>query len=565
MNQGQYQAPSGSIARDDVPLHLPQQPPRDELVQQLLLRQTQQKAEPVRLAFWGLVCVAAVLIGGRTLFEMRMAAMDTAVPKTATLPSEGREVSGTAAELMNAGSAVRSGSEVRTPARESIDAVPAQKAGLVTSVMNRILGRTDSAVSEPPSQQILIEGPAPHYHASPLHEAMVTPGNFMYLGAFRAPHVDENREASRFCYGGWTLAYNPDGDPSGSSDGFAGSLFISSDPTQELIAEISIPQPVTAKPRFLDAIPAANILQSFGDPTGGIRGSMTGDSSEPFRYGGLHVIDGRLHWTMYKYYNVETIDFPSHGVSTLDLNRPEPQGPWHLGPSETGRSEWHSYKHAGYILRVPDDYANQWFYGHKLISGLQIATGLNIASHGPSLFAYSLPTVATSPGRSLDALPLMYNDISRPARDFNPADRWTGGAWLRLGEKNTIIISGRKALGEVYYGEARPGDCTIDKGYHGAPYESQIRFYAPQALVAASRHSLDPTGIEPWYIWDGNSPGGGPAQYLFPSCTQYLGGIACDPEHNLLYLVQIDGGATSDREFDPLPVIHVFRYGEPAL
>ncbi len=45
-------------------------------------------------------------------------------------------------------------------------------------------------------------------------------------------------------------------------------------------------------------------------------------------------------------------------------------------------------------------------------------------------------------------------------------------------------------------------------------------------------------------------------------CGQELGGLAYDRERNLIYLVQISAGYTSDNEFEPLPIIHVFHLTE---
>lgn len=420
----------------------------------------------------------------------------------------------------------------------------------------------ETALSEP----VVDEVPAPVFrarssvsairHVAPLHEQMVTPGNFEYLGAFRPPHTDNGK--ARFSYGGWAMAFHERGDAGGETDGYSGSLFLTGHRQEDLVAEISIPQPVIS--RSMDELPVASVLQPLSDITAGIREYMTQGSSEPFQIGGLCVVGDRIHWTLYKYYNVQTVDYPSHGVSSLSLSDPRPEGLWHLGPSNTGRSEWHSYKHAGYIFEIPPDQAQQWWFGGRnLISGLQIATGLNIASHGPAMFAYSLPEGTASKNQDLDALPLAYNDIARPAPDFIPSDRWTGGAWLTLDDKHTVIIVGRKSLGESYYGEARPHDCSSDKGFHGAPYEAQVRFYAPQLLAATAARKTDPTSVVPWDVWDHDSPGGGFHRYLFPTCTQMLGGVAYDRKNNLLYVAQIDAGTTIDQPYASLPAIHVFR------
>lgn len=404
-----------------------------------------------------------------------------------------------------------------------------------------------------------VSGPRPTIrHVAPLHEQMLTPGNFEYLGAFRPPHV-QNPDAT-FSYGGWAMAYHDRGDEGGESDGHPGSLFLTGHRQQDLVAEISIPRPLISANHSMDELPEASVLQPLTDLTGGIRKFMTQGSSEPFQIGGLCVVGDRLHWTLYKFYNVQAIDYPSHGTSSLALSSPSPEGLWHLGPSNTGQSQWISYKHAGYIFDIPENQARQWWFGGRnLISGLQIATGLNIASHGPAMFAYSLPASNAAEKPDVDAIPLLYNDLSRPASGYVPSDRWTGGAWLTLNDKHTVIITGRKSLGESYYGDARAGDCTIDKGFHGAPYEAQIRFYAPQALAASAAGKTDPTSITPWDVWNQDSPGGGFNQYLFPTCSQYLGGLAYDRKNNLLYVAQIDAGTTTNEPYEPVPAIHVFQ------
>jgi hypothetical protein len=226
---------------------------------------------------------------------------------------------------------------------------------------------------------------------------------------------------------------------------------------------------------------------------------------------------------------------------------------------QSGRPEWHSYKHAGYIFEIPTAEANQWFGGMNLISGLQISTGLQASSQGPAMFAYSLPPAGTLPNASLPAVPLVWYSEQQPIERHHPADGWSGGAWLTLGDKQAIVIAGRKALGELYYGEARPQDCTQDKGYHGPPYEVEMLFYSPASLIHTASGSLPAAGLSPWLRWDGQAEGGGINQYMFNTCSRQVGGLAYDRQRNLLYLVQVSAGKTSDNEYDPLPVIHVFR------
>ncbi|MFN9717225.1 MAG: hypothetical protein ACK58L_00930 [Planctomycetota bacterium] len=397
----------------------------------------------------------------------------------------------------------------------------------------------------------------PVRHRGGLHDSMITPGNFEYVGAIRPPHIQQN--GTTFAYGGWAIAYRSDGDSKGANDGFPGSLYLLGHQEHQKVAELSIPTPVNSRMKLADDLPIMDILQPFSDVTDGLLNEMTAGSSEHFHLGGMLVTHGLLHWTMHKYYNVENTDFPSHGTSGLNLQTSIAEGLWHLGPVNSGRPEFHSYKHAGYIFEIPRSEADRWFGGKSLISGLQISTGLQASSQGPAMFAYALPSSALPHHASIDAIPLVWYAMQEPLAGHHPADRWSGGAWLTLGNKQAVIIIGRKALGDIYYGEARPQDCTSDKGYHGPPYEAQMAFYSPASLIHAAHGKLQPAGLKPWLRWDGNSEGGGLNQYLFDTCNKLIGGMAYDRERNLLYIVQVDAGKTTDNEYETVPIIHVFR------
>ena len=417
-----------------------------------------------------------------------------------------------------------------------------------------------SSETEPREPKNSLKRSEPVRHQSALHDSMITPGNFEYLGAIRPPHIQQNE--TTFAYGGWALAYRADGDSKGPDDGFPGSLYMVGHRNHQKVVEINIPAPVHSKLKLADDLPVAEILQPFEDVTDGLLEEMTNGSTEPFNLGGLLVTNGLLHWTMHKYYNVENRDYPSHGTSGLEMESSIAEGLWHLGPLNSGSPEWNSYKHAGYIFEIPPAEATRWFGGRNLISGLQISTGLQASSQGPAMFAYSLPPEGTAPNASLSTIPLVWYSEQQPLKSHHPADRWTGGAWLTLGDKQAIVIAGRKALGDYYYGEARPEDCTQDKGYHGPPYEVELLFYSPASLIHAANGRLSASGLTPWYRWDSTNEGGGLNQYMFNTCGKHVGGMSYDRERNLLYLVQIDAGKTSDNDYEALPIVHVFRITE---
>lgn len=398
----------------------------------------------------------------------------------------------------------------------------------------------------------------PVVQKSPRHDAMVTPGDFSYLGAFRLPHVTGQK--SRFAYGGHAITFCPTGDDAGASDGFSGSLFMVGHKNHELVAEVSIPRPYVSVSKNMDELPVAQVVQPFTDITVGRRDQLTAGSSEAFQFGGMHYQNDRLHWTLFKYYNVTGVDYLSHGLSSADLSRPAMAGMWHLGPQNSGDSVWHSYKHAGYVADIPQKVADKFFEGRSLMSGLQISTGLQYSSQGPALYAYRPPTGNEAPGASLDATPLLWYSMGNPIKQHHAADLWTGAAWVNVGGKNAVVIVGRKALGEEYYGDARSTDCYPDKGYHGSGYEVQMLFYAPAHLLQASKSGV--ADVPPFSRWNTGTEGGGIDRFMFQDCGRDVGGLAYDRKNNLLYLSEMNAGLTSDNEWESLPIIHVFRLGD---
>ena len=400
-------------------------------------------------------------------------------------------------------------------------------------------------------------GPAAIRQQTVLHPQLITPGNFVYLGGFRPEFGDGN--GSRFGLGGGAIAYRPQGDPHGPDDGHPGSLFLMGHDHQQLIAEITIPRPVVSPDRNINQLPEARMLQPFADITRGIRQRMTNGSSEPFKIGGLQVQNNRLHWTIYKYYNVTQQDYLSHGLTSVDLSSAAVRGLWHLGP-QGGGSRWHSYKNAGYVASIPQKIADRYLQGKNLMSGLQISTGRQASSQGPALYAYQVADENLPAGSSLEAVPLLWYPMQREMTGHHPADSWQGAAWLTLGKKQAVVIVGRKGLGPVHYGMPRPGECYDYKGYHASHYEVQMLFYDPRQILAGASKSV-PHG-DPWYRWNGQTPGGGLNRFMYQDCGKEIGGLAYDRDRNLLYICEVDAAKADVNAYEALPVIHVFRLVE---
>ena len=177
------------------------------------------------------------------------------------------------------------------------------------------------------------------------------------------------------------------------------------------------------------------------------------------------------------------------------------------------------------------------------------------------MFAYRLPDLLPA-GGSIESLPLVWYPMARPLDYHHPANRWGGGAWVTIGNKQAVIIIGQMSLGQVHYGLARPEDCDENKGYHGTPYESQVNFYSPASLIHVAHGAMGPNDVEPWMRWTDQSEGGGFGQYLFPRCYRDVGGVTYDQEHSLLYISQPNAGATPEHPWSAVPLIHVFRITE---
>lgn len=92
------------------------------------------------------------------------------------------------------------------------------------------------------------------------------PADLEYLGAFKVSIGQFGK--STFAYGGNALAWRLDGDPNGDADGYPGSLFLVGHEIDQLVAEISIPEPIMHLGNT-SGLNDVEMLQPFADVTGG--------------------------------------------------------------------------------------------------------------------------------------------------------------------------------------------------------------------------------------------------------------------------------------------------------
>lgn len=421
-----------------------------------------------------------------------------------------------------------------------------------------VQGTTPAPVQSPQSNPSPLPPPT-----STAARQKLTQSDFSYLGAFRLPK--EGSGGSRFGYGGGALALNPHGDPNGAADGYPGSLYILGHEHDQLVAEVNIPAPKKQNGQNSESVaglPSADYLHGFVDVTGGM--AQTFDEGNGYRVDGLAYLDaqgsqdsGKLYWTARTYYNVEGSDDLSHGMSDANLSNLNAKGLWRLG-------NFHGQTTGGYIFPVPSYFADAYLGGKRLISGLFTQQGVAHTSQGPAFFAFApwLNYSGTTPpasGTALAAQKLVSypyrgqaatdNDPPSNFPDYQVPDSWDAAAWVDTPEKHAVVVVGHRAMGATYYGDARPNDCTIYKGYHGEPYEPRILFYDPAELAQASQGTKDPNTIVPYLEWN-------PSAYMVNTCMWQLTGVVYDEVNQLLYVLHAEAD-TEDGE--PTPLVYVFR------
>ena len=104
---------------------------------------------------------------------------------------------------------------------------------------------------------------------------LIQPGDLVYQGAFRLPEefVEvRDGDVNFWAYSGSAATYYPQGDSSGPSDEFPGSIFAVGHDHSQYVSEISIPVPIIS--RNLADLNVAATMRDPQDITGGILGEL---------------------------------------------------------------------------------------------------------------------------------------------------------------------------------------------------------------------------------------------------------------------------------------------------
>lgn len=334
-----------------------------------------------------------------------------------------------------------------------------------------------------------------------------------HLGHFDLPRPQGADE--RFGWGLAALALTP-----------RGTLWASGKNTRGLVAEVTIPE--IEQP--------AEIVTPWFDPVGGLRPDLKRTKLD--RLGGLLERDGWLYSTHYTYYgtgDIDALDVPTlaRRGTTFD------EGPYHIGPSE---HPYHQKATSHWLFESPDGI---------FCCGRGDGAGNATAPRGPALFSFNPST----PGA---AEVLLYRDAAHSPAWWSPDDKWTGAAWLKVGDTERVAFVGSKDLTlEHWYGtgempEKRPEWFTpAYVGIDALAWNNEAEWRAAwkeagivdQWSASKGYHCLDRAVV--LQLYDPATLGPGlypePETLVLPGFHEasWVGGMAYDPVAQILYIGEV--------------------------
>jgi hypothetical protein len=381
----------------------------------------------------------------------------------------------------------------------------------------------------------------PRRHLPPVQSGQrIQPSDFEYLGAFRLPDTGGELPAV-WEYGGQGATYRPNGDPSGATDGFPGSILATGLDTDHFVSEISIPRPVISATKSLDDLPTATTLQPFANVRGGLFSTLTEIPRVGLAYLSTSQTGEKVHLCWGAHFQEDSGHrVASHAWFDPTLNAPHTQGAWFIGNQLP-------YSVNGYLFEIE----RSWADAH--VGGRQLATGRfkdgGWSGQGPALFAYApwLSGNPPAPGTKLSEVPLVLyasthfedpNGLTGKLSNYQHPDEWEGGAWLTTSRgASAVVFVGTKGTGPLYwYGWINPQgpeipcvemegtgmvgchradgslcpaelirECqghTSERGWWASRFDAQVIFYDPRDLAAVAAGTMSPDEPQPYAVLD---------------------------------------------------------------
>ena len=422
------------------------------------------------------------------------------------------------------------------------------------------------------------------------------PSDLTYLGAFRLPGGEE--PPLTFAYGGNAMTFNPDNNTlfiTGHDRMAYGEL-----PNGDQVAEVSIPTPaIAANPADL---PQAVFVQDFHDVLAGQFTLMEEIPKVGLQYLNHPDTGGLLHVAWGQQLQSDII--PTHGWFSADLENPNFQGSWLIGNQDL-------YSTNGYMFDIPSDWADRFANGRYLATGRMRDGGQG--GKGPALFAYTpWGSGGTAPpnGTHLNESTLLLYEsvydnpnIENAMDNYQHADEWEGGAWMRTSSgKTAVLFAGTKSNGVKYwYGYAHPdgaeyacvdnhvtdfltcrmadgsscppedfagccdedaGTCITYRGWWSTHFDAEFIFYDPADLARVAAGEMESWEPQPYasmdidehlYLdppeWDEVNLGTGDQRRYRINASAY------DRENGFLYVLEQSADGAK-------PVVHVWQVAE---
>ena len=344
--------------------------------------------------------------------------------------------------------------------------------------------------------------PSGNFLSKAAASSLIQPSDISYLGAFKLPSVNDGSYGV-FEYSNAPIAFYPSGDPGGSSDGYSGSLFVGGHVYATKVAEGGIPKPIISK--NLSDLPTATLLQPFKDVTAGIS-NKTG-----FIMGMTYIpSDGKIYFTQGQDYSDSQSDCslpgnaPGLGRFSPNLSNPQTNGLWYVS---LNGSNLHPFTSTRYIMEIPKSFAD------ANLGGKYVATGRHRGwcdREGTNLYASN---TATAAGESISGSKLMefgpFLDQSKWSKQHSTANAYQGGAWLTLGDKAAVAISGiiDNNPAKSYYGYENwtvpnacepSGTCKGQRGWRAGEPQAAMLFYDPKDMADVANGTKS-SWIPQWY------------------------------------------------------------------
>ena len=337
------------------------------------------------------------------------------------------------------------------------------------------------------------------------------PSDLTYRGAFRLP---EGSGGSNWEWSGDAMAYYPDGESSGSADGYPGSIFGVGHDWQKHVSEISIPPPVISANENVNDLNTAITLQEFRDVRAGV-GSL--DALQEMPRVGMECLppqgsqtSGKLYLSWGAHFQEEQERVASHMWCDLDLSNS--RGAWWIG-------NYSLYSVNDYMFEIPQAWAAANTPGIRLSTGRFRDGGWG--GQGPALFACGPWNQGNPPAPDsvLQATPLLlYSSTAtdeppyHTVDNYHHADEWSGGAWVTGVNGTAVVFVGTKGTGGCWYGlpdgtvwpdePPFPEDPLGERGWWSSGFVGQMIFYDPDDLAAVARGAMQPYEPQPYATLD---------------------------------------------------------------